>query len=249
MEQGLMSTVVKIYKRNLLLLMFKAKLTNVDQFWNTFTLKECLTFLASSWEALNSSILRKAWLLFLDNYCDTSDVITVKPNQNTTVFFNNLIDELSSFPDDICDKLIARLSPGADYLVRKLQKDKVIIVKWFKIRDDFGWDPLTDEEIINMTLDSKRRDEQLNDPLRIDGEFEENISSMATENCESEVTFDKSWMNELTDVNDDDGDQVTSVEALKSLRKVKKWILSCKKSSRCHQHFVAELEKLITQYC
>ncbi|XP_043478909.1 jerky protein homolog-like [Leptopilina heterotoma] len=247
MEQDLMTTVVKIYKRNLLLLMFKAKLKNVDQFWNTFTLKECFTFLASSWETLNSSILRKAWVLFLDNYCDTSDVITVKPN--TTVFFNNLIDELSSFPDDICDKLIARLSPGADCSIRKLQKDKVIIVKWFKIRDDFGWDPLTDEKIINLTLDNKRKDELLDDPLRIDGEFQENIPLTPTENYESEMTFNETWKNELEDVKDDDEDQVTSTEALNSLRRVKKWILSCEKSSKKHQRFVDELEKLITQYC
>ncbi|XP_051161469.1 jerky protein homolog-like [Leptopilina boulardi] len=266
MEQDLMSTAIKIYKKNLLTLMFKSKLRNVDEFWSNYNLKDCITFLSSAWKNLNNSpLLRQAWTLILDNYCDTSVYYTVcSNNENLSVLSNNsrLIEELSQFPDEICDKLIARHSPGADCSIRKLQKDKVIIVKWFKTRDDFGWEPITDNEIVDLILNNKKKDEMVNEFSIVDCENEnlenENITT-TSEKCENEImTFDEIKKNELVNIMheyeesdnyNDKSNQITSSEALNALMNVKKWIMSCDQTSENHHHYIAELENLISQYC
>lgn len=177
MEQGIMSTAIKIYKRTLLMLLFQSNVRRFDQFLSYLNLKEFLISLNSAWGCLNSLTLQKAWTLILSNYCEAHDLPIVRSNKNLIEFPNHLFEEASSFPDLICYKIISRFSPGADCSIRKLESDKVILLKWFKTRDDFGWKPLTDDEIISSVMCDRKDEKMENDLLDVSiiNETEERI--------------------------------------------------------------------------
>ena len=213
MDQGLISTTKKLYKKELLKrLLLNDEVQGAENFLRNLDLSDCLSILRVVWDSLKSSTLQKVWKPLLGDsivnpVTDCDPHFNVPTNDNEHESPTDL-----SFSHDIVHQASQLLTEPDS----SSEKSRDFLLKWLENeRYDCGWEPLSDNDIVNFVTNGKCQIEVVNDI-----EEKENMCGIP------------------------DSQEIKPSEALEGLQKFKKWMTSNTKFSQLHLRYVEELENV-----
>ena len=200
MNQGVIATTKKMYKKNLLTsLLLEEKPEGAVKFIQCLNLRDCLAMLSLAWNSVHPSTLQKAWKSLLgDSFLPNSipdsgniqdPLFNIDANDNEPKF----CPDLPTFPSEICRR-VSQLLSGPDYSV---EESRDFILKWLKNDDDnidCGWEPLSDSDIVNIITSATCISETESETEESDSIFQDHdpLAVMPTEAFEGLMKF-KTW--------------------------------------------------------
>ena len=221
MDQGVIATVKKLYKKNLVRrLLLSEKSKGAVPFLRDLDLRDCFALLRLAWDDINQSTLQKACKSLLGDSFIPNNVPVLTNIQNFPSNIDADVDEpefWTDSPSEICNRVSHVLS-GPDYSVEESRK---FLLEWLENDQndtDSEWEPLSDSDIVNFVTNGACQPEPVN------------------EIKESQTVFQNPVRIEIT----------TTV-AYEGLMKVKDWIKSCPDCSSIDLQHIEELENKINQ--
>lgn len=162
MNQGLIATTKKLYKKFLLRnMLIHKETTPLDVFSEELDLKDCFTLLSGAWNCIKESSLQEAWKSLLgDELFMDFEEVSIKIEFNVHDNANELkySDDSTNFPDLLADEITEKLS-NSDFSPREIKKS---LVSWFEdVEEDCGWEASTDDDIVHIVMNGKKNPEIL----------------------------------------------------------------------------------------
>ena len=225
MDQGIIATVKKLYKKNLLTrLLLNEKPEGAMKFLQDLNIRDCFAMLSLAWDSVNQATLQRAWKPLLGDSGIPNNLPVFGNMQDSLCNIDADVNRLEFwtdtpiFPFEIC-KQVAQLLSGPDYPV---EESREFLMEWLENDDndaDYGWEQLTDNDIVNLSTNDMCKPEPEN-------EIEEKETTVFLRPAPMDIT---------------------PTEAFENLMKVKTWIKSrpeCSSMQLCH---IEELENAISQ--
>ncbi|XP_033215996.1 tigger transposable element-derived protein 2-like [Belonocnema kinseyi] len=252
MDQGLVATTKKLYKKIMLRHLFLSeKSEGALQFLRKLNLRDCFVMLCLAWGDVKASSLQRAWKpLFVawkplleawkplpeDSFHDDASAILPDPLPKDDASAGvqdplSIDDATVSAPESATDFIrfpheicdqISEMLSGPSYSVEKARD---FLLKWFEsdhIDNDWGWESLSDSDSAHMVTNGRHEPET------------------ATEIIKCESLYEHSEPMEVTA-------EITTSEAFVCLMKLKKWVKSLAECLPKHLDYIRELEILISE--
>ena len=245
MNQGLISMTKKLYKKELLKrLLFNEKLQKVENFLKNLSLRDFLPILSLAWESLKSSTLQRVWKPLLGDWFVNNEDFKL----DVPTYYNEPESPTdSSFSHEIVDQ-VSQLLTGPNCSV---ETSRDFLLKWFEDDHyDCGWEPLSDNDIVDFVTNDKCEPEVAIDIDEIENisVFEENRKNNREIQNISVLDVNRKNNKKIENISEIPKlPEITSSEALEGLQKFKLWLKSREKCSQLHLRYVEELENVITQ--
>ncbi|XP_033225367.1 jerky protein homolog-like [Belonocnema kinseyi] len=163
MDQGLIATIKKLYKKDLLKrLLLRGKSEEAVQFLKGLDLADFFGMLCLAWNALTLSDLQRAWKPLLGESLHQLEEEEEEEEEEDPLSIDDVVFSesefptgLISFPHEICDQ-VSELLSGPDYSV---EESREFLLKWFENDhndSDCGWESSSDSDIVNLVKNGRR---------------------------------------------------------------------------------------------
>lgn len=216
MDQGAISLTKRHYKHHLLRTALLDREGTV-KFLKEINLTDCFIHLQNAWNSLRESTLNKMWKPLLGESCIIREESLFNDRLHTSAVINvdNVSDtEAINFPEDVCKQLSIIL----ERIDRPRTQVEADLSVWFNSDDsDCGWEPLTDDNIINFVTGR---------------EIDLDVEAVNAENIEKNKN-DNSTLNEIS-----------APKALESLKLLKNWMETCNEFLPHHYDCLKEIENI-----
>lgn len=168
MARGLILQTKRRYKQNLLKSALSSSL-GTENYLNKLNLDDCITILGKEWQNLEKSHLHEAWRSLL------SESLFPDLELSPTIVDRESISFLGEFDDEQISNFLPK---GKKYRLVKRTREKLL--QWLnevEYSDDHGWEPRSDDDILNFVIGSRVKGNLANEPDNNDDDSDETISN------------------------------------------------------------------------
>ncbi|XP_033209583.1 tigger transposable element-derived protein 2-like isoform X2 [Belonocnema kinseyi] len=157
MDQSTISTMKKLYKRNLMRrLLIEKNYEKIETFLKELKVSDCLVMLTKAWSSLKQSTLKNSWKALLpENIEMNSSENSVYAEDSFKCEINDSVEESNSIRE-FSEHLAKCLSEGKEEGEEMSKRVKLKIEEWFNADEgDSGCEMLSDAQIVEFVLNRK----------------------------------------------------------------------------------------------